>query len=251
MNNPKIGDQGKIPILEPSLPQSGLLQADFVYQDNIDGVANFPLNLDYFIPINCQRVVTARLSFKRRNYRTYDTVSGLNTGNDNTDHVHANPNTNGETGHSHGHSHTIPIDATTFAANMFWPGGGANLANNQFAAGNTAAINGDATGSSGHIHSQGNTGGRSAFHQHALNLTSVLGVTESTLANTITVRFDGVDQTANLTPPGPYTSDQVEMDVTPFVSTVVDRLWHTISFRPAGLGRIQAVLRILYNTNQV
>src|SRR5438046_547909 len=106
--NPRFGNQSGDPQLAPSQPSYGLLQADFVYQEDVD--AGHPLNLDYFIPINCQTVKTARLSFKLRLYRTYSSLTNLVTG--------------AETGHTHSHTHTSA--ANTHSLHI---GTGASVAN--------------------------------------------------------------------------------------------------------------------------
>jgi len=252
MGNPKIGDQGAIPVVSAQPPPVNLLQQDFPYQDNVDGAGGFPLNLDYFIPINCQSVITGRLSFKRRAYRTYNNVSGVNSGAG-TNHTHSiATEAIGESGHSHNHSHSWHIFSNSgLAGNLV--GGSSVVQTGDGTGAMDIGTTGNANGSSGHTHNHGHGGvtGGEASHTHALNLTAILGVTEGTVAAAITIKFDGVDQTANLLPAGPYSTDQVEMDVTKFISTVVDRSWHTISFTPSGLGRIQAVLRILYHSNEV
>src|SRR5258708_11354695 len=85
-------------------PGNGSAQDDqYVYPDNAD--ATFPYNFDYVIPSNFQRLVAARLSFKIRAFRSYNTFSATTTGAG-TAHLHS---TGGESGHSHSHSHTWHI----------------------------------------------------------------------------------------------------------------------------------------------
>src|SRR5438094_7392429 len=122
MANPKFDNQGLgDPSLSPQSPIYGLLQADFVYQENVDGAGGFPLNLDYFIPVNCQRVITARLSFRRRAYRTYSSLSNLTTS------TNAVGQSNNHTHGSANHAHTIPIDAGPFTNALGQNGAGGNL----------------------------------------------------------------------------------------------------------------------------
>src|SRR5438046_10639512 len=110
MPNPNFTNQGPCdPLLSPQDPIYGLLQADFVYQENVDGAGGFPLNLDYFIPVNCQRVITARLSFRRRAYRTYSSLSNLTTS------TNAVGQSNNHTHGSANHAHTIQIDSGPFS----------------------------------------------------------------------------------------------------------------------------------------
>src|SRR5260370_3461804 len=118
MNNPKSGDQGRVPIVEAQPLPSALLQADFVYQEDVD--SGNPLNLDYFIPINCQTVRTARLSFRLRLYRTYSTFTATVTGAGSA-HLHT---TGAETGHTHNHRHGLAIAAGPSGTNMLSLNGG-------------------------------------------------------------------------------------------------------------------------------
>ncbi len=85
-----------------------------------------------------------------------------------------------------------------------------------------------------------NTGNESA-HTHPVSGSSVLGVTEGATATGVTIAFDGVDATANLG--GPFTTDQIELNVAPYLMTTIG-LWHVIAMQPSGLGRIEAHLRL-------
>jgi hypothetical protein len=239
VGNPKFGDQVGDPALNPSTPSYGLLQADFVYQEDVD--SGHPLNLDYFIPINCQTVKTARLSFRLRLYRTYSSLSGLVTGAE-TGHTHSHAHT------SAAHTHSIHFVTGASAANLAGLGAGGNVSDNTVgAAYDTAQIVNSTTPGNTGTNAQGSSG-----HTHNVTGTSSLGVTEDVNNNpSYTVSFDGVDHTADIIPAGPYATDQVELDVTKFISTVVDRAWHVISLGPSARGRLQAVLRVLYNSNLV
>jgi hypothetical protein len=195
-------------------PGIGAAQNDnFPYNDNVDN--NSPAYIDYVLPKNFQRIVSARLSIRHRAYRTYNSFTAVSTG--------------AETGHSHSHAHTIPITGAVFANAVGWDGAGQNLKGT--GGGNTGNINTNAQGSSGHT--------------HPLTLTGALGVTEAAAPVNpgTTIAFDGVDQTAALG--GPWNSDQVEIDITKFISTAVS-IWHTVSLQPNQLVRMVALLRISY-----
>lgn len=212
-------------------PGNGSAQDDqYVYPDAADSTHAY--NFDYVIPSNFQRLVVAKLSFKIRPFRTYNTISGVNTGNDNADHVHGMTHT-----HSHSHTWHITLNAG-INANI-----GLNAAVPQIESTLAAADIGtttDATASSASL-----TGGRSAFHQHPLNLSQTLGITESAapLNPGITVAVDGTDVTASLG--GPFNADQVEIDVTKVLKTSI-KTWHVMTLQPNQNVRITGILRISY-----
>src|SRR5437773_12456910 len=81
-------------------PGNGSAQDDqYVYPDAAD--ATFPYNFDYVIPSNFQRLVSAKLSFRIRAYRTYSTFTpGAVTGGESVTHNHPHTGT---------HAHAIPI----------------------------------------------------------------------------------------------------------------------------------------------
>ena len=80
-------------------PGQGSLQNDnFIYRDACD--ATHPWNADYVMPKNFQRLISAKLSFILRAYRTYSTLTLSSTGTDAT----------GESGHTHSHSHTWHVN---------------------------------------------------------------------------------------------------------------------------------------------
>jgi len=205
-------------------PGVGAAQNDnFPYNDNVDN--NSPAFIDYVLPKNFQRIVSARLSIRHRAYRTYNSFTAVSTGAE-TGHSHS---------HNHGsHAHTIPIDAGPFANAVGQNAAGGNLADAYGPT--TAPVNGttpttNAAGSSGHT--------------HPLTLTGALGVTEAAAPVNpgTTIAFDGVDQTSALG--GPWNSDQVEIDITKFLSTAVS-IWHTVSLQPNQLVRMVALLRVSY-----
>lgn len=241
MGNPKFPNQGAgDPQLTPASPTYGLLQADFVYQEDVD--SGHPLNLDYFIPINCQTVKTARLSFRLRLYRTYSTFTLTTTSGQSANHTHG-------MAHTHTHNHTLQPQNIAGAGTVAWNNSSPGIlaVTNLVPNGDTTSIQNDSTGSSA-----ANTGVASNDHTHNVNVNSTLGVAEDVNNNpSYHVLFDGVDHTADIIPAGPYTTDQVELDVTKFISTKVDRAWHVITLSPNARGRIQAVMRLLYNSNLV
>src|SRR5438094_7144669 len=75
-------------------PGVGAAQNDnFPYNDNVDN--NSPAFIDYVLPKNFQRIVSARLSIKNRAYRTYNNFSAT------TPHAQS-------TNHNHGHRQSSP-----------------------------------------------------------------------------------------------------------------------------------------------
>jgi hypothetical protein len=114
----------------------------------------------------------------------------------------------------------------------------------QFANANSGTIISDtnAAGSSGHSHAHNHQS-----HTHTLTITSTLGIFEDVAPVNpgITVKVDGVDKTAQLSPAGPYQTDQVELDVTNVLAQAT-KIWHTVSLQPNQRVRITGILRISY-----
>lgn len=208
-----------------------------------DSDASFPYRFDFVLPSNFQKMISARLSWKLRNYRTYNTFTVSTTGAT----TPAADGAGGETGHSHNHAHTIPI---TFQAGIgsadtvFWQGSGNPLQTTGSgpASGNTSAINSDATGSSGHNHGTHTHGS----HTHTISGSSFLGITEDTppLNPGITVAIDGTDFTAALG--GPFQTDVIELDIRPYLPKSTG-VFHTLTLQPNQRCRIHGILRLSYN----
>jgi len=209
-------------------PGNGSAQNDiYPYPDDAD--ATFPYNFDYVIPANFQRLVSAKLSFKIRAYRTYSTFTpGATTGGESVTHSHAHTTT---------HAHTIPIDAGPFANAVGQNAAGGNLSD-AFGP-TTAPVNAQAPGS---------TNVNTVDHTHTMAGTSVLGIAEDVAPVNpgITVSVDGTDVTTSLG--GPFNADQVEIDVTQVLKTAV-KLWHTLSLQPNKRVRISGLLRLGYYTD--
>lgn len=229
-------------------PQNDTFAAD----DNVD--ATHPLNVRYIIPGNSQRLIAARLSFHLAAYRTYTSAAN-------------NPSvtTSGGSSHSHtvaNHSHTTPDHnhkIATWQASMV--GGGAqftdeyqakNGSSTPFSVGVWASsasqdwyadtASGNATSGSG----GGQTSSADSTHTHTVtsNVTLTNGVVEAGTASGVSIAFDGTDKTSALG--GPWSSDVVEMDVLKYIQQTPDKAYHTIALTPAGLGRIEAHLRLSY-----
>ncbi len=216
-------------------PGNGSAQNDiYPYPDDAD--ATFPYNFDYVIPANFQRLVSAKLSFKIRAYRTYSTFTpGATTGGESVTHTHTSAT------HNHNHGHTIPIGAGPFTNAVGQSAAGGQL---QDAFGpTTAPVNADATNTT-----PGATGANTVDHTHTMSGTSVLGIAEDVAPVNpgITVSVDGTDVTTALG--GPFNSDQVEIDVTQVLKTAV-KLWHTLSLQPNKRVRISGLLRLGYYTD--
>lgn len=207
----------------------------FVNRDNVD--ATHPMNLSYLIPSNSQRVVSARLSWRLHAYRTYNSFSATVTGNASVNHTHAGPNHN----HNHGHNMAIGSGGIGGTVNMVSPNGPLQLSSGGPLT-DTTTINNDATNGG-----TGATGGQSVTHTHSLSLSGALGVTEGVTATGITIAFDGVDQTAKLG--GPWSTDVVELNVTPFLTLKPVGAWHLITLSSTTLGQIESHLRIGFYAN--
>ena len=206
-------------------PGNGSAQDDqYVYPDAAD--ASFAYNFDYVIPSNFQRLVSAKLSFKIRPYRTYSSLSLTTTGT----------NAAGSSGHSHSHNHTWSVDGASYAAANLNTDNGGHVGNSAGGAGGTAIpTTTNAAGESGHSHS----------HNHTVSGTTTLGITEDAAPVNpgLTVSVDGVDVTTKLG--GPFNADQVEIDVTQVVATPI-KIWHTLSLQPNQRVRITGILRLSY-----
>lgn len=223
----------------PAGPQSSLSvphNDSFLYADDVDNL--HPANLRYVMPANVQRLASARLSIHLAPYRTYNTITGTNTGNTSNNHNHAH----NHGAHSHNHAHTIPIGNAGGSSAIQWSGSGNALQSSPGISGNTSPINSDATAATPGIDSTG----QSADHTHPLNLSQTLGVTEGTTAAGVMISFDGVDVTAALG--GPFSADVIELDVTKYLPQAKG-VWHTIALTPAGIGRIEAHLRLAVFVN--
>jgi hypothetical protein len=216
------------------IPGFGAAQIDtFPQEDNVD--ATHPLNVDYFLPGNFQRLLGARLSFRLRAYRAY--VSAAT---------------------SSGSSFVTDISTSTTVAVTGWSDISVvnSISTSVCVAGcnGTCHTGGVGTTSVSHI-TQTQAGiVVGVFRNFATAVTSVglsYGVVESTVAAGVTVKIDGTDVTALLTPAGPYNADQLEIDLRPVMTAarISTGAFHTIQLTPTGLGRIHAFLRLTYFVN--
>ena len=222
------------------IPGQGSAQNDnYVYPDAAD--ANFPYNFDYEIPGNFQRIISARLSFKIRPYRTYSSLTLSATGNASNDHTH----TGGTTGtESATHNHTINYDNSNGATAVFLSSVNAGkLSNNLPVASDSGSTLG--TENATHTHSGGISTGQSATHTHTVSGTTTLAIAEDVApANPgITVKVDGSDVTSKIG--GPFNGDMIEVDVTQVLKTSA-KVWHVMSLQPNQRVRITGILRISY-----
>jgi hypothetical protein len=218
------------------------------FPDDCD--ASFPYRFDFVLPSNFQKILSARLSWKLRNYRTYNTFTVAATGAGSA-HLHGvSAGTGAETGHSHSHNHTVVLAfnngfGTTLG--VFLPSNHSQLAWGGAAGaddgGNSLSTN--ATASSGHTHGVNNTDNESA-HTHPISGSSFLGITEDVppLNPGITVAIDGTDYTAKLG--GPFQNDVLELDIRPYLPKTTG-VFHTLSLQPNQRCRIHGILRLSYN----
>src|SRR5487761_130371 len=200
----------------------------WIFEDNVD--ATHAANMRYIISKNVTRVISARLSIFMAAYRTYNNVSGVNSGIESANHSHS----------SAAHAHNVLSVAGG------GPVGAANYEiTDEGGLGFTFNVTAPLGFGGGHLPSStttpGGTSGQSADHTHPLNITAILGVTEGTTATGVTVAFDGVDATAALG--GPFAAAVIELDVRRFIG-VTQGVKHTIAMQPSGNGRIEAHLRL-------
>jgi len=236
---PRIGATSggeALPNAGPTPSPYPLLNLIFDYPDNVDGT--HPLNLDYFMPANLKQVVTARLSFRLRAFRSYETgVASSSSGASSAASA-------GGTWHSHEFGAPLGI----INANVGFDVNG-NLVSNPAAGGgvevtsefvlsavknNSSPVGPEVIDAHTHL----------IPHTHVITPTLTYGVFEGAVATGAMITFDGVPGTGLLV--GPFNTDQIELDVTSQISTLVDGLWHTIAIQPTGLGRITAMLRLEY-----
>jgi hypothetical protein len=204
----------------------------FPFEDNVD--ATHPANLRYIISKNVTRVVSARLSIFMAPYRTYNSFTVATTGGASVRHSHGS-----ESGHSHSHAHSLSIAALGSSPSVHVGFNGSVPPLQHDGTGtitDSSSVNGNAAGSSNHLH-----GSDSPDHSHSITGSSLLGVTEGTVATGVTVSFDGVDATVALG--GPFNADVLELDVRRFIQTAIG-VKHTIAMSPSGNGRIEAFLRL-------
>ncbi|MFI4977544.1 MAG: hypothetical protein ACHQC8_02535 [Solirubrobacterales bacterium] len=205
------------------------------FPDDCD--ATHPYNFDFVLPSNFQKMLSARLSWKLRPYRTFSTLTLSATGAG-TAHHHT---VGGESGHSHGHTHTTKVANAVGAGSVFVPAAntlGANTGADQF-----VPTSSDSTGSSGHTH--GNSGDENA-HTHSVSGTTVLGIAEDAAPVNpgITIAIDGTDFTSALG--GPFNTDVLELDIRPYLPKAVST-FHTLALQPNQRCRVHGILRLSYN----
>ena len=196
------------------------------YPDNC--TSSFPWTFDFVIPKNFQRWTSVHLSFKLRPFRRY--VSAVNN----------NSVTSGGTAHYHvfgtyasagAAAHTAAWDAS---ANMTTTDGIGNSSNTSNEITGTSPGSGTAAGP-----------GVPAAHTHTVNTNVTLstGIFEDTAPTSVSIKIDGTDYTSTLG--GPWTTDQVELDITKVMPTSLAS-FHNIQLTPDRNGRITGELRFSY-----
>lgn len=230
-------------------PGLGAPQNDvWPYRDAADGT--FPWRADYVMPKNFQRLISARLSFIIRAYRTYSSLTLSSTGA-----TTPAADATGESGHSHSHNHGthnhgfLPESNTTGSGSVTWDTTNQKIATSASGISADSTVvqattpNTDATGSSGHSHSHTH-----GSHTHTVSGTTTLGIAEDVAPNNpgLTISFDGVDKTAALG--GPFQQNMIEIDVTQFLQTTPG-VQHTVALQPNQRVTITGILRISYNVD--
>jgi hypothetical protein len=235
------------------IPGFGAAQIDtFPEEDNVD--PGHPLNVDYYLANNFQRLLGARLSFKLRAYRTYATLT-TTIGQS----FVTSPLTNADLARSALMVQSLFLQTvpkiTSIGGHQHPAGSGLDATTtNNITAGNIITdlssiqtLDSNAANAS--------TAPMPALAQPAATaLTSAsnsLGVVEDLVATGIRVTIDGTDVTSLLTPAGPYTADQVEIDLRPVMTAarITPSAFHTIALSSTQRGRIHAFLRLTYFVN--
>lgn len=208
----------------------------FAFPDDCD--ATHPWNCDFPLPSNFQTMLSARLTWKLRAYRTYSTLTLANTGNASVDHTHG-------MGHTHSHSHTWHITGASGlgTADMLALPSPFTAVESNNSVNQDIGTTTDATASSA-----ANTGGQSQTHVHSVSGTTTLGIQEDTppVAPAITVTIDGTDQTAALG--GPFNTDEIELDIRRFVGKAAGAL-HLVSLQPNQRCRVHGILKLAYTVS--
>jgi hypothetical protein len=223
------------------IPGYGAAQIDtFPQEDNVD--ATHPLNVDYFLPGNFQRLLGARLSFKLRRFRgslilSTAARSDVQTNGTLINVIQADTLYRGS---------TDPLTALTNATLV------ACCGTNVLATPVTRHSFIDATLFGGNPTTNNVPWGGNTSATCITSVTASDGVGESSTVTNVSVSIDGTDVTALLTPAGPYTADQVEIDLRPVMTAarITPKVFHVIQLTPSGLpGRIHAFLRFTYFVN--
>jgi hypothetical protein len=197
----------------------------YSFADNID--ATHPAYLDFELPANVKPNF-AKLSFRFRLYRTYNSFTLSATGGQSVTHTHGHSHT--EAAHTHHNSPTVGAGGAALSIN----GSTLNMASGPNSGWDTDSTTPGATGS--------DATGASVDHTHTVSGSSTLGVTEG-IATTITaIAIDSTNITASLGG-GPWASDINGLDITSSMPSG-DGKWHTITLTPSGQGRMVAILRL-------
>ena len=210
-------------------PGFGSAQVDsYTRADNVD--PSNPMTVSYLIPSSTQRVVSAKLSWRLNAYRTYSSLSLTATGNASVGHTHASA--------THRHDMFQIGNVPPASTNTTWFAGPS--------AANPIVLITPNVGTTSPLEtydtSPGATGGQSVTHTHTVSGSTTLGIALGASATGITIQFDGTDHTAALG--GPWSTDVVELDVTPFIALTPTAAWHVISLGSTTLGQIETHLKI-------
>lgn len=204
----------------------------WVDSENCD--ATHPLNMDFVIPNNYQRLVSARLSFKVRAFRAY--VQAVN-----------NPATTSSTTL---HTHTWHAAQGAVADLQVGLDSGGRLVDANQPFGFQTATEAPAGGASNSVPTAIEVTGPGHSHSVTPNVSLTYGVFEDTLPSyAITVKLDGADITASLGGGSGFTADQLELDVGKALGGSPKAGFHLLSLQPNGRVKIKGILRVVMQVN--
>lgn len=227
-------------------PGRGSAQNDiYVYPDAAD--ATHPYNFDYLIASNFQRIISAKLSFFVRPYRTYDTTTAATTSAGSAHSHTVSGQTASSTTSSAGsaHSHSIFYDNASSGVNTTLDAGGT------LHAPGLGGVNAGTNTEGSHTHPvpatsvSGATSSSESTHTHTISISTTLGIRDGAAPVNpgITVSVDGSDITAAIG--GPFNNNVIELDITQQLKTA-PKIWHTLALQPNQNVRITGILRVSY-----
>lgn len=220
--------------VDGSYMQGQTVPLNFSNMDNVE--SGYPLKLNIHVPAKTKAINAFFLSFDIEKYRAF-----VSTTSDESDHTH------GFSISHHTHSVSIPAHAHSlglwkqFDTNPIYPVGVQSVGGNNLLVvaddpGVTAAATSEDGGAVSVTSSSGgatsSTSAAGSKHTH----TPRYGIMEDADNNpSISIKIDGTDHTSALG--GPWTCDQLELDITEYIQTTGK---HTIELLSTARARLQA-----------
>lgn len=221
------------------------------FEDNVDVTA--PYTRRIYIPPDAISVNKVQLSFETKPYRYYvSTANGANA----TDHTHTvssitnwsgTPSTDASSSVSPlTNSQTATTDSQGLHNHLDSLGGvtSSDGTHGHNVNGHSHTVDSHGHTLSAHSHQYAQASGATAGGAHGHSITLVPGIVETTTATAITLTVDG-----NVVAGTPIT--RTDFDLTPYLTKDADgkivRGWHSVSFTPDAVGRIQgAIIEVVF-----